>query len=160
MRKRNHRKRPIAEINVVPYIDVMLVLLVIFMITTPLLTQGVKIDLPQAQAKTVSQDKQPIIVSVDAAGHYFLNVSNDPNKATDLHYLLTRIAAELSLDPSRAVLIKGDKHVPYGQVVQAMVMLQQAGVDSVGLMTQQPEANRNVIPAKAGIQRSKMVVKS
>lgn len=138
MRNRSRRKRPIADINVVPYIDVMLVLLVIFMITTPLLTQGVKIDLPQAKANAIGPDKQPIIVSVDAAGHYFLNVANEPTKAIDLRYLLTRIVAELSLDPARAVLIKGDKHVPYGQVVQAMVMLQQAGVDSVGLMTESP----------------------
>ncbi len=140
MRSRQ-RKKPIAEINVVPYIDVMLVLLVIFMITTPLLSQGVKIQLPKAQAQTLaSQKERPIIVSVNAQGQYYLNIAEHPDKPITRSDLVTRIAAELQLakDPSNPpnVLVKGDAAVNYGKVIQAMVLLQHAGVKRVGLMTE------------------------
>lgn len=129
-----------AEINVVPYIDVMLVLLVIFMITTPLLTQGVKIQLPQASAKAINIKKQtPIVVSVDKAGHYYLNINNKPDNPIAPNTLSTRIAAQVIFDKRehsyRPILIKGDKDVDYGKVVQAMVLLQHAGVKNIGLMT-------------------------
>lgn len=135
------RRQPIAQINVVPYIDVMLVLLVIFMITAPLLSQGVKVDLPQEKSKEIAtKDSTPMIVSVDKDGLYFLNVSSDPNKPMDAHSLMTHVAAELQIakraGKTRHVYVKGDQHVDYGKVVHAMVMLQRAGVENVGLMTQ------------------------
>lgn len=142
------RRRPIAEINVVPYIDVMLVLLVIFMITTPLLTQGVKIDLPQAQAQSIDPEEQePLIISVDQQGQYYLNVADDPKQPMPAEALATRVAAEIQIaqqaGKKRTVLVKGDNHANYGQVVQAMVLLQRAGAGSVGLMTT-PDANEQV----------------
>jgi len=140
---RRQKARLMAEINVVPYIDVMLVLLVIFMITAPLLSQGVKIDLPRAQAKALSvKEQEPIIVSVDMKGQYYLNIAEDPDVPITSDQLTTRIAAEEALanqnHQQRMVLVKGDQDVSYGKVVQAMVLLQQAGVNKVGLMTQSP----------------------
>lgn len=139
------RKRPMAEINVVPYIDVMLVLLVIFMVTAPLLSQGVKVDLPQAQAQSIPpQEKEPIIVSVDAQGNYYLNIAANPDQPLDTQSISTQVSAELQQAQQqgiqRQVLVKGDKSVDYGHVVQAMVMLQQAGAPSVGLVTETPDA--------------------
>lgn len=137
---RSQRKRPMAEINVVPYIDVMLVLLVIFMVTAPLLSQGVKVNLPQASAQTIPpKEKEPIIVSVDAQGNLFLNINSNPAQAMNGTALQTQVAAALQTDQQqniqRAVLVKGDKNVNYGAVMQAMVLLQQAGAPSVGLVT-------------------------
>lgn len=133
LRRNNQRKQrvPLAEINVVPYIDVMLVLLIIFMITAPLLTQGVKVDLPKIAAKSIAENsKEPIIVSVDANGNYYLNVSHKPSQALNVHTLQTQVTAQLRLAQQhgevRKVLVKGDRNVPYGKVVQAMVLLQKA----------------------------------
>jgi len=136
------RKRPIAEINVVPYIDVMLVLLVIFMITTPLLTQGVKVDLPKAQAEAIdAKQQEPIILTIDKNGQYFLNIANNPDRPLSADQISTRISAELDMarkkNQTPTILVKGDAHVDYGEVVQAMVLLQKAGAESVGLMTEQ-----------------------
>lgn len=141
-----NRRRPIAEINVVPYIDVMLVLLIIFMVTTPLLSQGVKVDLPKAQAQALSsKQNEPIIVSVDAQGNYYLNIAADPATPIPSITLQNRVAAELNKSQQageqRQVFVKGDKNVDYGKVVQAMVVLQQAGAQSVGLMTESPNPN-------------------
>ena len=139
MNIRRERRRPMAEINVVPYIDVMLVLLVIFMITTPLLSQGVKVDLPQATAQALGSAKEPIVVSVDAQGNYYLNLAVDPSQPIDAITLSNRVSAELRSDAQQGqtqqVLVKGDEHVDYGKVMQAMVLLQQAGASSVGLVT-------------------------
>ena len=139
--RRVARRRPMSEINVVPYIDVMLVLLVIFMITAPLLTQGVNVNLPQAKARALTQqDKTPIVVSVDGQGRYFLNVSNHPSQPISSQQLLLQIAARLQMAKEQhikmPVYVKGDKAVDYGHVVQAMVLLQHAGADDVGLITQ------------------------
>lgn len=138
-----HNRKPMSEINVVPYIDVMLVLLVIFMITAPLLSQGVKVSLPQAMANAISDNNQPIIVTVNAKGQYFLNISNDPSVPIAAQTLATRVAAELQIakqeNKQRQVLVKGDRNVDYGKVVQAMVLLQHAGAGSVGLMTSPDE---------------------
>lgn len=135
------RRRPVSEINVVPYIDVMLVLLIIFMVTAPLVTQGVKVDLPKAQAESLDEDsKPPIIASVNAAGEYFINVGEnqeEPMSATDLAVI---VAAQIQKDPNTPVVVKGDGAVPYNNVVQLMVLLQRAGVPSVGLMTETPES--------------------
>ena len=133
------RKRPMSEINVVPYIDVMLVLLVIFMITAPLLTQGVKIDLPDAPAAAVeATDLEPLIVSVDSAGRYFINFGGDEAEPVDETTLLNRAAALLRHQPGIQVLVKGDESVEYGAVVIAMAILKEAGAPSVGLLTEHP----------------------
>jgi biopolymer transport protein TolR len=139
------RHRPLAEINVVPYIDVMLVLLVIFMITAPLLSQGVKVDLPNAAAQPLAtKSKEPIVVSVDASGNYYLNIAAHPSEVVNPVDLASQVAAELKQSSvpggeQRQVLVKGDKSVDYGKVVQAMVLLQRAGAETVGLMTQEDE---------------------
>lgn len=140
LKKKTKRSRPVAEINVVPYIDVMLVLLVIFMITAPILTQGVTVDLPQAQSEALSKaDREPIIVSVNQAGDYFLNVSSSPELPMEPQALSVRVAAELALARQAGqklnVLVKGDQGVAYGKVVQAMSLLKQAGAIKVGLLT-------------------------
>ncbi len=132
----NSRRRPMAEINVVPYIDVMLVLLVIFMVTTPLMTQGVKVELPQASAEAVEQnEKEPLVVTVDVDGLYYLNVGEDPKKGIDHDLLVQRVAAVLRYQPGTQVLVRGDAAVNYGAVVTAMALLQKAGAPSVGLVT-------------------------
>ncbi|TAL64948.1 MAG: protein TolR [Legionella sp.] len=140
IRSKTKRERPIAEINVVPYIDVMLVLLVIFMITAPMLTQGVTVDLPKTASHTLpTADKEPIIVSVNQQGTYFLNISSTPEAPIEGQALVVRVAAELELAKQTSqkinVLVKGDQGVNYGKVVQAMALLKQAGAEQVGLMT-------------------------
>jgi biopolymer transport protein TolR len=128
--------KPVAEINIVPYVDVMLVLLVIFMITAPLLTQGVIVELPQAAAKVLEeQPTQPLILSVDRTGNYFLNIGDKPTSPLMPKEIASRVSAELARTPKRQVLVRGDENVSYGQVVEAMVLLQEAGAPSVGLIT-------------------------
>ena len=134
------RKRPMSEINVVPYIDVMLVLLVIFMITAPLLTQGVKVDLPEVPSKPLEQsDKDPVIVNVDAKGNFFINYGENQDQPIAAPDLVNRINALLKYQPGIPVLVGGDKSVPYGRVVELMALLQGAGVPSVGMITESPE---------------------
>jgi len=140
----------------VPYIDVMLVLLVIFMITAPLLSQGVKVDLPNAKAKAISvKEKAPVIVSVDKQGQYYLNISQQPNIPLLPQQLITKIAAELTVAKQDGqhltVLVKGDKAVNYEKVVQAMVLLQQAGVEKVGLMTQENGDGNSALESKSSV---------
>lgn len=143
MARQRIRKRPMSEINVVPYIDVMLVLLVIFMITTPLLTEGVKVDLPQASANPIEQKEQePVVVTVDVDGNYFLNVSEDPEKPIDHQTLVIKVAAIVQYQPNTQVLVRGDENVNYGKVVTAMGLLQKAGVPRVGLVTRSPDEER------------------
>ncbi|MCP5414461.1 MAG: protein TolR [Chromatiaceae bacterium] len=140
MASRQKTRRPMAEINVVPYIDVMLVLLVIFMITAPLLTQGVKVDLVEADAKPIEDDaKRPLVVSVEADGTWSITYDDDRTQQVDEEELLLKSAAIIKNNPGIPVLIKGDKGVVYDRVVQAMVVLQSAGAPSVGLITQPPE---------------------
>jgi biopolymer transport protein TolR len=134
------RKRPISEINVVPYIDVMLVLLVIFMITAPLLSQGIKVDLPRVPSQPLIQnEKLPVIVSVDRNGYFYINYGEDQDKPITPEKLLSRIGALLKYQPGIPVLVEGDNEVPYGQVVQVMSLIQRAGVPSVGMVTKPPE---------------------
>lgn len=134
------KHRPMSEINVVPYIDVMLVLLIIFMITAPIVQQGVEIDLPQAAAKPMSPDKdEPVVVSVDKKGDFYLDIGDQPDKPIDAQLMVNRVAAVRQLKPNIPVLVRGDRDVGYGRVVDAMVLLQKAGVEKVGLMTDQPE---------------------
>lgn len=134
------RRRKVAEINVVPYIDVMLVLLIIFMVTAPLITQGVKVDLPQAEAEPLDEDsKPPLVASVDADGNYFISQGTGKNKPVSAEQLEIEVAAVLMLDPEKPVVVNGDGAVSYDAVVQLMVLLQKAGVPAVGLMTDSPE---------------------
>lgn len=131
------RKRVIAEINVVPYIDVMLVLLIIFMVTAPLVTQGVKVDLPQAAAASLPDDsKPPMIASIDKQGRYYLSVGESGDTPLDADEMFALVEAQLQLDPRAQFIVKGDGDVNYKTVVKLMVLLQQAGVPSLGLMTE------------------------
>ena len=137
MASRRIRKKPIGQINVVPYIDVMLVLLVIFMITAPLLTEGVKVKLPQADAKTITpKDIAPLVGTVDAHGDLHLASGAAQSVALDAESLMVRVAATLQLNPKTPVYVRGDRNVAYGKVVTVMAMLQQAGVSGVGLLTE------------------------
>ncbi len=139
MKHPRHKRRKIAEINVVPYIDVMLVLLIIFMVTTPLLSQGVKVNLPKAAAKILpDQNIPPIIVSVDASGNYFLNIAATPNNPISTADLQAQVTTALTNNPDRKVYVRADQSVQYGDVITAMALLQQSGADTVGLMTDNP----------------------
>ena len=130
-----------SEINVVPYIDVMLVLLVIFMITAPLITQGVKIDLPQAPSQVLPpSDHEPVVVSVDGEGLVYVDIGDSPAEPVTEQVLVNRIAAVLKYRPQTEVLVEGDAHVDYGRVVQVMTLLKNAGVPGVGLITRPPES--------------------
>ena len=131
------RRRKVAEINVVPYIDVMLVLLIIFMVTAPLITQGVKVELPKADAEPLSKDsKVPLVASVDAEGQYYLAVGISKNEPMTGEELAALVATHLKAEPETPVVVNGDGAVSYDAVIQLMVLLQQqAGVPSVGLMT-------------------------
>lgn len=137
---RRRRRRPMAEINVVPYIDVMLVLLVIFMITAPLLTQGVKVDLPQAEAEPLPVEADdPVVVSINAAGEFFIDIGEGKNQPVDSETLVMRVAALLKYKPKTPIMLKGDKNVDYGRIMQAMVLIQTGGAPTVGLIAEQPE---------------------
>ena len=137
---RGKKRRPMSEINVVPYIDVMLVLLVIFMVTAPLITQAVKVDLPQADAEVLEgESTEPVIITVDQFGDLYLDVGEEKNQPVDAQTLLVRIQAVLKYNPNVPILVKGDTQVGYGHVVHAMVLAQAAGAPSVGLITTPPE---------------------
>ncbi|HMM74350.1 MAG TPA: protein TolR [Gammaproteobacteria bacterium] len=137
---RRRGKRLMAEMNVVPYIDVTLVLLIIFMITAPLITQGVKVDLPQAPSEVMEpQQEEPVVVSIDAAGKLYVDLGEKPNEPIDEETLVTRVAGIKKYKPATEFLVRGDAGVPYGRVVEVMALMQGAGLDSVGLLTQPPE---------------------
>lgn len=137
---RRIKRKPMAEINVVPYIDVTLVLLIIFMITAPLIQQGVEVDLPLASAKELPQEQDPpLVVTVDSKGLYYMDVGETPNSPVELESIGARVAAVLRHKPGTSVLIRGDMAVDYGKVVTVMAVLKAAGVPNVGLMTQSPE---------------------
>ena len=139
-RRQRQRRAPMAEINVVPYIDVMLVLLVIFMITAPLLSQGVDVELPKADAKPMdTKAQEPLIVSVDRNGGYYLNVGGKDEEPVSGDELGKRVAIVLRRQPQTPVMVRGDTAVDYGRVVELMVLLQQAGAPNVGIMTSPPE---------------------
>ncbi len=138
-------KRLMAEINVVPYIDVMLVLLIIFMITAPLLTQGIKVDLPKAGSEPLPpemSEQKPLILGVDKAGSFYLNIGKDEESPIEDGAVVDRVSAVLRREPKTPVLVKADRAVPYGRVVEAMVLLQQSGAEKVGFITDPAEAKR------------------
>jgi biopolymer transport protein TolR len=135
-RWRERRRKPMADINVVPYIDVMLVLLIIFMVTAPMLQTGVEVDLPRAEAKVLDADKDlPIVVTIDAGGQLFLDAGNRGDQPVAATQLTARIAEALAKKPGLSVLIRGDHAVDYGRVIGVMSALKKAGVPNVGLMT-------------------------
>lgn len=134
--RRRNKRRPMGEINVVPYIDVMLVLLVIFMITAPMLTQGVDVELPNANAAPIQDTEDDVMIaSVDASGQYFLDFGGEQS-AISLAQLQERVRKVFSQNPKISVLVRGDKNVSYGEVIGLMVALQGAGVPNVGLVTE------------------------
>lgn len=135
------KRKPMAEINVVPYIDVMLVLLIIFMVTAPMLNQGVDVDLPNVDASpvTVEDDENQLIVSVTAKGLYYLERGSDDPKAMALVDIQKYVQTLLTSQPKTDVLVRGDESVPYGVVVALMGSLQGAGASSVGLITEAPD---------------------
>jgi biopolymer transport protein TolR len=132
-------RRLVAEMNVVPYIDVMLVLLIIFMITAPMLTQGIKVELPKAGAEPLPEEMmrkhQPLILSVDSAGRYYLNIGADEESPIEENAVVERVSTVLRRQPETPVLVKADQYVPYGRVVTGMVLLQEAGAEKVGFIT-------------------------
>jgi biopolymer transport protein TolR len=133
------KRRLMSEINVVPYIDVMLVLLIIFMITAPLLTQGISVDLPNAPAQALDpellRDNEPLILSIDREGRYFLNIGDDEDQPVDDATIVERASAVLRRNAQTPVLVQADETVPYGRVVTGAVLLQQAGATKIGFQT-------------------------
>ncbi len=139
-RPRTKRHKPNAEINVVPYIDVMMVLLVIFMVTAPMLTQGVNVDLPQAQSDLVASDElgQPLVISVTKTGDYYLELGENDKQPVTLDRIGVQVGKILRRAPDTQVFLRGDRAIEYGHIVKIMTVLQQAGAQSVGLVSESP----------------------
>ena len=136
---RGRGRRLMGEINVVPYIDVMLVLLIIFMVTAPMLSQGIKVDLPKAAAEPLPSDIEPLVLSIDGEGGLYLNLG-DPQAALEPDQVLEMVSTVLRREPERPVVVKADRAVEYGRVVEGMALLQQAGAQKVGFATESPAA--------------------
>ncbi|MCP1674090.1 biopolymer transport protein TolR [Natronocella acetinitrilica] len=141
MRKqRGARRKPMSEINVVPYIDVMLVLLVIFMVTAPLLYHGVDVDLPEITSEPIDQsDIDPVVVTVTGDGEYTVSIGIDPDEPVTPDELMDLVARVMRNNPQTPVMVRGDRNVAYGHVLTAMSSLRGAGVPQVGLMTRPPQ---------------------
>ena len=138
------RRKPMSEINVVPYIDVMLVLLVIFMVTAPLTTQGVEVDLPSADSEPLSNEEEPLVVTINADGEIFVNTGMprpgaEGTRAT-IYSLRDQAERILGVRPELPVYVRGDNVVAYGEVIRVMSVLQRAGAASVGLITDPVES--------------------
>ena len=131
------KRKLMGDINVVPYIDVMLVLLVIFMVTAPMLTQGIDVNLPKANSEPIQEvpNHKPLVLSVDAAGNLYLDVGDNEEEPTTGKEIVARVGAVLRNRPDTPILVKADRAVPYGNVVGAMVLLQQGGAQSIGFVT-------------------------
>lgn len=127
------RRRPMAEINVTPMVDVMLVLLIIFMVTSPMLTSGVNVDLPKTDAKPVNSDTKPITVSIRADGSLYLGDSE-----VSPEQLVAQLKAASNNDPSHRIFVRGDSHIDYGRVMQVMGQVTEGGFTHVALLAQQP----------------------
>ncbi|MDG2472912.1 MAG: protein TolR [Pseudomonadales bacterium] len=139
MGRRKNKRKLIAEINVVPYVDVTLVLLIVFMVTAPLLMQGVDVDLPQAPSAPLEDTpNEPLIVSIKADGSLFLNLGAAADTPIAIELLQQRVTKVIKQAPATPVLIWGDQNIPYGEVVGLMTRLQSAGARSVGLVTETP----------------------
>jgi biopolymer transport protein TolR len=137
-------RKSLAEINVVPYIDVMLVLLVVFMVTAPLITQGISVELPKAEAPSLPQDEAPLVVSVDARGQYFISTASDPSQPVNLMQIRESISQLILQKPNTVVLIEGDEGVAYGRVIELMALLKSIGQLKVGFVTQPDNTARKV----------------
>jgi len=137
---RSNKRKPVSDINVVPYIDVMLVLLIVFMVTAPLLTQGVSVELPEAPSKPleVKEEQETLVVTVAADGSYYIDLGDEPRKAVALQHIGSQVSKVIQVQPKTSVLIRGDRSVNYGVVVELMTVLQQAGVPNVGLISEPP----------------------
>lgn len=141
--RRVRKRRLKAEINVVPYIDVMLVLLIIFMVTAPLMNLGVDVELPRADARSItSSDTDPVVVSVDAAGNYFLTLQGAPQEALSSEELEAKVSAFVRNNPNVPVFVAGDRNTSYELVVQALALLKNADVPRVSLMSVPTEAGQ------------------
>lgn len=137
IRRARSKRKLNAEINVVPYIDVTLVLLIIFMVTAPMLTQGVDVELPKAAAEPVeTEDNEPLIVSVDAEGQYYINLGEDEMRPRTADDIATAVGRVLQVNQGKLLLVRGDRDASYEQVVQLMVLLQGVGAERVGLVTE------------------------
>ena len=131
------KRKLMGEINVVPYIDVMLVLLVIFMVTAPLLTQGIEVELPKANSEPIQDvpNHRPLVLSVDAEGNLYIDVGDNENEPASGKEVVAKVGAILRNRPETPILVKADRTVPYGNVVGAMVLLQQGGAENIGFVT-------------------------
>mgnify|MGYP000846247729 FL=1 len=134
------RRRPMSDINVVPYIDVMLVLLVIFMVTAPLMTQGIRVVLPQADSEAIAIEdpNQMLVISINDQGEYFMDMGGDDEAVVELELVAERVSKITSANPGLKVLVEGDATIAYGRVIDLMDRLQKVGVQDVGLITQPP----------------------
>ncbi len=141
--KRAKNRRLMGQMNVVPYIDVMLVLLIIFMITAPMLEQGITVDLPQVEAAQLDpeemRENEPLIISIDRDGEYFLNLGEDPEAAIDVARVRDVTAAVLDRNPATRVFVKADENVVYGRVALALALAQEAGATNIGMVTRSPD---------------------
>lgn len=136
------RRKLAHEMNVVPYIDVMLVLLVIFMVTAPLMTPGIEVNLPEVGGETVSgQDEEPVTLYVDASGNFYLDIGEDQSNALTPDEVLGRVGAVLRNQPERMILVRADAEVPYASVAEGGVLLQSAGARRIGFVTD-PDSRR------------------
>jgi len=129
------KRRMNAEMNVVPYIDVMLVLLIIFMVTAPLLTQGIEVELPATDGQQMTQGDEPITLSVNRDGEFFLNVGDNKDSPLSEEDIRARAGAIVRNKPQEMFLVEGDAKVPYESVARAMAILQSAGVQKIGFVT-------------------------
>jgi biopolymer transport protein TolR len=138
------KRRLMSEMNVVPYIDVMLVLLIIFMITAPLLTQGITVDLPDANAEALdpelTKESEPVVLSIDKEGRFFINLGENTDEPVDDATIIERVRTVVGRNPMLPVLVKGDEGVPYGRVVVGASLLTQAGASKIGFLTDPPPA--------------------
>lgn len=133
------RRNLISDINVVPYIDVMLVLLVIFMVAAPLMVQGVVINLPETNSKAIPvKNSEPLIISVDANGNYFLEIESVQGMSLELNTLINKINKIIEADPSIQIVLRGDSNVKYEYIVSLMSDLQNLGISNIGLITKSP----------------------
>ncbi|WP_320825658.1 protein TolR [Reinekea sp.] len=135
------KRKPVAEMNVVPYIDVMLVLLIIFMVTAPMLVQGVSVDIPKVNSAPITLDerKQHLIIALTKEGQALIERGDEEPAKVDDRGIATYVGGILSADPTLQVLLRADKTVLYGRVMEVMSSLQAAGMDSVGLITESPD---------------------
>jgi biopolymer transport protein TolR len=144
------RYRPLAEINVTPLVDVMLVLLIIFMVTAPLMTSGVTVDLPKAASAPLNQDKQPITVTIKSSGDVYLG-----DDAVDTADLVAKLQSEAGNDPDRRIFVRGDKAVDYGRVMEVMGTITQGGFSKVALLADQPADQSSGQGSVSGTRRGR-----